>query len=276
MLEGRDTQEVVTEYSKEFPELASQFEANVASLNLMYANIRTEAKPSEKEISAAYQRLSEKISPAKPVARIGYEPRLFHRLKTLFSSSPTWAGASLGIGLAVIIALLWQPWVIKESLQETAKNQEKMQTTSPEKQEFASNENPNSGDMTKMPEVQYRGKTTSQLLSSSQKKREDSIDAARVKAMLTPKALVAPRNIIIDSMSRGSIMIRWSPVEGALSYIVELKKENETDFHPVTQISQTAMKLTQLESGKKYTVRVTAASGERKGMPSDAKSIIVP
>lgn len=277
MLEGRDAQHVVTQYSKEFPELASQFEANVASLNLMYGNIRTEAKPSEYEIAAAYKKLSDAFAPAVTIAKVGAEPRLFVRLKNLFTTSPTWAGASLGIGMAVIIALLWQPWIIKESLQETAKNnQEKIQTTSPEKREFASNENPNTGDLTKMPEVQYRGNTTIQFLSTAQKKREDSIDAARLKILSAPKSLLPAKNIMIDSLVRGSIMIRWSPVEGALSYIVEIKKANEADFHPVTQIAQTAMKLTQLESGKTYLVRIIAASGERKGLPSDAKSIVVP
>jgi hypothetical protein len=277
MLEGRDVQDVITRFSKEFPELASQFEANVDSLNLMYGNIRTEAKPSEKEIANAYAKLSEQFLPAKPVAGLITKPALSYRLKNIFPMSPTWAGATLGIGMAVIIALLWQPWIIKESLQETAKNnQEKIQTTPPEKQEFASNENQNSGDLTKMPEVQYRGKTTIQLLSTAQKKREDSIDAVRLKILSAPKSLLSAKNVIIDSLTHGSIMIRWSPVDGALSYIVEIKKANEADFHPVTQIAQTAMKLTQLESGKTYLVRIIAASGERKGLPSDAKSIVVP
>jgi hypothetical protein len=274
MVEGRDTQDVITEFSKDFPEMTSEFIASAGSLDLLYGSIRNEEKPSEKEIAEAYKRFTVNTAPVKLVSETPAEQGLFAKLKNLLSTNPSWAGASFGISVAVVIAILWQPWVIRESLQETAKNEQENVQTTVQNQNFASNDAP-STDLTKMPEVQYRGGATA-TLSAAQKRREDSIDAVRLKMIAAPKLLAAANNIIVDSMAHGSIMIRWSPVEGALSYIIEIKKENEDNFQPVTQISQTAMKLTQLESGKKYSVRIVAASGERKGSPSDAKSIVVP
>jgi hypothetical protein len=65
-------------------------------------------------------------------------------------------------------------------------------------------------------------------------------------------------------------------VPDALSYIIEVKGANDANFVPVTQVSQTNLRVTLLKSGMTYFVRVTATSGERKGLPSDAKSIVVP
>ena len=65
-------------------------------------------------------------------------------------------------------------------------------------------------------------------------------------------------------------------MEGALSYIVEMKSANDARFEPVTQIGQTGTRVTSLESGHTYFVRVIAANGERKGPASDVTSIVVP
>ncbi|MDP4237601.1 MAG: fibronectin type III domain-containing protein, partial [Bacteroidota bacterium] len=166
----------------------------------------------------------------------------------------------------------------KESLKETAEHATPSTITpsTPQaQQQFAVNDEP-SVDPMKMPEVRYRGKDTKQMLSTTQKRMQDSIDAARLKAMATPKALAAPTDLHLEPLSPGAIFIRWKAVEGALSYIVEWKTENDENFKPVTQISQTGTRITSLESGKTYFVRVIAASGERTGPASDAKSIVVP
>src|SRR3954462_11230913 len=99
MLEGNDTGKVLEQFSKDFPELTSQFEENAASLGVMYADIRTSAMPSENEISAAYKKVSERLSPSEPARNfVTSKPGLFARISGFFSASPTWAGASLGIG----------------------------------------------------------------------------------------------------------------------------------------------------------------------------------
>jgi hypothetical protein len=276
MLEGRDTQDVLAGFSKEFPELVSQFEANADSLNLMYGNIRSEAKPSDEEIAAAYKKVSERFAPTMAPAKISTEPGFFSRMKSIFSTSPTWAGASLGIGVAVIIALLWQPWVIKESLKESEQSTaKKEQQTTSKPQEFASAEQQNSANPTAMPEVSYRGNHTKEHLSAVEKKRQDSIDESHMKSA-AQKPLDAPHNLHITPLTNGSVIVQWDAAAGALSYIVEIRNANDATFDPVTQISQTRTKITQLESGKTYFVRVIGASGERKGPPSDVKSIVVP
>ncbi len=277
LLEGMDNSEVIRKFSKDFPELASAFAANAKSLDLLYGDIRTVEKPSTDEIATAYKKVSERFG-ASAAHQVASKPSFFAELKSFFSASPMWAGATLGIGAAVIIALLWQPWVIKESLNETAQN--KISTSNlPDNQhtspEIASNDQ-TSIDPMKTPEVQYRGSKSKELLTATQRKQKDAIDAARLKQMATPKSLSAPENLHIESLTPGSIIITWDPSQDALSYIVEIKGENDANFEPVTQVSQTRTRITSLDRGKIYFVRVSATSGERKGPPSDAKSIVVP
>jgi hypothetical protein len=274
MLEGKDGQEVISQFSKEFPELASRFESNVLSLNLLYKDIFPQPKPSDAEIAAAYRRVSERIEPQSVKASIPIaQPGFFEKLKAVFSS-PMWAGASLGIGAAVVIALLWQPWAIKES-HETAHNGkvEMPEQNAPEHQkEFALNEEHPA--VNGMPEVQYRGTKTKQLLSIAQRRQQDSLDEAKLK-QLAPKPIEAPHGIAVEAIAPGQIMIRWNAVSDALSYIVEMKKEGEASFHPQTQLNQTGVRISMLESGKTYFIRVIATSGERMGPVSDTKSIVV-
>ena len=275
MLEGSDPQSVVAAFWKEFPELTSQFESNAHSLDLMYENLRSEAKPSEQEIATAYKKISERFAPAIAHAKPSVEGGFFSQLKSFFSESPMWAGATLGMGVAVIIALLWQPWVIKESLKEAEQSTAKNEQPAPSKpQEFASSEDHTSSNPMAIPEVHYRGKHAKEL-TAAQKKQQDSIDEARLKKMASPQSLIAPRNLRIDASTPGSMLLQWDAVPDALSYIIEIRNANDANFEPVTQISQTRTKITNLESGT-YFVRVTAASGERKGPPSDVKSIVVP
>jgi hypothetical protein len=279
MLEGVDTSEVIRQFSKDFPEMVSEFEANANSLNLLYGDLATSSKPSANEISAAYKKISEKLEviPAKSIAREA-KAGFFAELKTFFSASPMWTGASLGIGVAVLIALLWQPWVIKESLKETAHNgipSENMQKAPSQQQDFSFDDK-TSKDPMKLPEVKYRGKTAKEVLTAAQKRMQDSIDAAHLRQMSAPKPLSPPANIQIEPLASGVIMVRWNASPDALSYIIEIKGENDDSYIPVTQISQMGARITSLVSGKTYFVRVIAASGERVGPASDAKSIVVP
>lgn len=284
LLEGNDVSEVLRRYAEEFPELASQFNANADSLNLMYSNINAE-QPSDKEIANAYMKVSAKLNPGVSVHAVTVAPSaprlgFFDEVRRFFSTSPMWSGASLGIGAAVIIALLWQPWMIKHSEHDTAHGSEAVSShdNSSGSQEIAGTEHStdNSNDPTKLPEVQYRGKNPKDNLTAAQKKIQDSIDAARLKQMAAPKPLTAPSGLHLETLSRGQIMVTWKAVEGALSYIVEIKPPNDDSYDPVTQISQTGARVTSLESGKTYFVRVIATNGERKGPASDAKSIVVP
>ncbi len=277
MLEGSDTASVIGKFSKDFPELASQFEVNAHSLNILYGDIHSSPKPSDDEIAAAYKKVSERFA-TSPSRNIAAAPKLgfFAQLQESFKASPRWTGATLGIGLAVVIALLWQPWVIKQSLNQTAENIPSTTEVNPSApQELASNDQI-SNDPTKTPEVKFRGKNQKDLLTPTQRNQQDSIDDVKLKAMTVPKQLTAPSGLQVEALSQGSIIIHWAASDDALSYILEMKGANDDSFVPVTQISQTKARITHLESGKTYFVRVIAASGERKGPASDAKSIVVP
>ncbi len=279
LLEGVKTSEIVRQFSKDYPEMASEFEINANSLNLLYGDIATAAKPGDAEIAIAYKNISQRLGviPSRSVTR-EVKAGFFQEIRALFSASPMWTGASLGIGVAVLIALLWQPWVIRESLKETAHTgipAENPSNIPSQKQDLSMNDQI-SKDPMKLPEVKYRGKTTKVVLSTSQKRMQDSIDAARLKLMSAPKLLLPPANLRIEPLSTGVIMVRWSPSADALSYIIEIKGANDASFTPVTQISQTGARITSLASGKTYFVRVIAASGERVGPASEAKSIVVP
>ncbi len=279
LLEGVKTSEVVQQFSKDYPEMASEFERNAHSLNLLYGDIPSSAKPENAEITIAYKKVSERLGviPSRSVTR-EVKPGFFAELRALFSASPMWTGASVGIGVAVLIALLWQPWVLQKSLKETADTgipAENTPSVPSQKQDFSMNDQ-TSKDPMKLPEVKYRGKTTKDVLTGAQKRMQDSIDAARLKLMSAPKPLLPPANLRIEPLSAGVIMVRWSASADALSYIIEIKGANDASFIPVTQISQTGARITSLASGKTYFVRVIAASGERVGLASEAKSILVP
>jgi hypothetical protein len=102
-------------------------------------------------------------------------------------------------------------------------------------------------------------------------------DANRLKQLANSKnELAIPQGLSLDGVSKGTLSIRWDAVPGALSYIVELKSANERGFHPVTEVAHPNARIGMLTSGDTVSIRVIAASGERKGQPSDAKSIIVP
>jgi len=277
LVEGNSVQDILAQFSKEFPELVPEFEANARSLDLMYSGLGLQSAPNENEIRAAYNKVSERVDsriPAHtvPPVRAGF----FGGLKSLFSASPMWAGASLGIGVAVIIAVLWQPWVIRESMKETAHNAQNTEPATPsESKEFAAQENKIPTGVTGMPEVQYRGKEIKQKLTAVQQKQQDSIDQAHMK-MAEPKPLIAPHGLHAESDGSGAIKLSWDPAPGALSYIVELRGENDANFDPVTQIAQVRARITHLESGKTYYIRIIAANGERVGLPSEVKSIAIP
>jgi hypothetical protein len=276
LIEGGYAKDVLAEFSKEYPELATQFEANAQSLDMMYGYIPSDKKATDAEIATAYKKVSQKLPPIVTTKNVAVQPGLISKIKSFFSTSPMWAGASLGMGVAVLIALLWQPWTIKESKEMAHHGEKNEEAVSEKSEEIASNTSQTSSDPMKTPEVTYRGKNTKPLLSAAQQKQQDSIDEARLKKMAAPKPLSAPEDIRIEPVSAGQILISWSPSSDALSYIVEMKSENDDTFDAVTQIGQTKARVTSLESGKKYFVRIIATSGERKGPPSDAKSIIVP
>jgi hypothetical protein len=277
LLEGVNRSEVVIQFSKDFPEMSSEFEANAISLNLLYGDLATAPKPLDNDIAEVYKKVSERFgtSPAHKVVtaiRSGF----YNEMRTFFSASPMWAGATLGIGAAVLIALFWQPWVINESIRGTANNGISTENASNKGSRFSANDQV-SKDPMKLPEVRYRGKSTKEMLTASQKRTQDSIDAIHLKQMSALKPLSAPLNLQIEAQRvAGEIMIRWNASPDALSYIIEMKGANDDSYVPVTQISQTGARITSLESGKTYLVRVIAASGERVGPASDAKSIVVP
>src|SRR5258706_9890332 len=68
LLEERNVQDIIAQFSKEFPELAQEFETNARSLDLMYGGLGSQEKPSEKENKAAYKKESEKLHTKNPIS----------------------------------------------------------------------------------------------------------------------------------------------------------------------------------------------------------------
>ena len=209
LVEGTDAEKVLDRYAKEFPELALQFKANAISLDLMHGDLRS-LNTSDEEITAAYKTISERIDPAPIVhhAASSSHRSIFAEVRSFFTGSPTRSGASLAIAATVVLALLWQPWNIKHSEHESAHNTEapanhEEHSTAPEIASADEHHEDITNDPNKLPEVQYRGGKKDDQ-TAAQKRTQDSLDAARLKALAVPKTLIAPAELRLESSAPDS------------------------------------------------------------------------
>lgn len=70
----------------------------------------------------------------------------------------------------------------------------------------------------------------------------------------------SPTNLLVENVSVVSASISWTPVEGAVNYIVAYKKEQEEDWVNAT-VAATAFTLSNLQSCTKYDYKVAANCG---------------
>ena len=261
--------EVLAAYQQTHPDLQSELHEQAASLNVLYGSLENEARISETEIAAAYSRFAQ----VNIVAKTEAAPSLLSKISTLFSSRASSFRFATTMAAVLLALFVWKPWST------TPTNPANTPIVSDHDNAIAGND-PSStiqqGTQSNDPNSPlFRGSNENDA-SKSNTKLQAQNDAKRLNNLMITRALNAPAKIEVVSMTPGIVLVRWDAVEGALSYIIEVKKANEQDFHPVTQIARTKARITDLASGMSVSIRVTAISGERKGLPSDVKSIVVP
>ncbi len=283
ILESGDTNEVIRLYTSKYPELSERFTADARDLELMYGYMRSSEMPSESDISSAYHTVQERFPKAvvaESAARAAkVRSGFFATIRDNFKMKPIFAGASLGIGMAVILALLWHPWATENPQGGTTAQNQNTNLGQNEKltNDLAVNTTPaDQTNPTQNPTTTFRGTNGSQTMTSAEKHHQDSIDAVRMNQLASNNDLSAPKNLVLDELTKGAVLVRWSSSQNALGYIVEIKRANEDKFSSVSQTTQTRAHLQNLHSGEKVEIRIVPTSGERKGEASDAKSIIVP
>jgi hypothetical protein len=282
MIEGRDGAVVANGYRREYPELESNFRESVSNLEMLYGYLRSADMPSQEEISGAYERLSAKLperSPAlSPVEKKSFPTLIIEQISGIFSRRPLLGGLSVGLTLAVVIGLVWQPWQINEQNGSIASKNEMVVTKGLPggSVDLAAKDNPASSpnDPTAAQDPLYRG--SSPAANPAEEKHLDAQDAKRLQSLVSDHTIFAPKDITTEVTSDGNILIRWSPSPNALAYLIEILHENGKAFEAVRQTSQPHTLLQGLASGEKVQIRIVPLAGDRRGPASAAKSVIVP
>ncbi len=268
-IDGAGSSEVLATYQQTHPDLQNELNEQAASLNLLYGSLENEAQISDTEIANAYARFAQ----VNVVAKAEATPSLLSKVSSLFSSRATsfrFATTMVVVLLAVFVLKRWSS---------TPTNPANTPIVSDHENAIAGNDQSSTiqqGTQSNDPNSPlFRGSNENDPAKSDNKLQAQN-DAKRLNSLIITRALDAPAKIEVVPMTPGIVLVRWEAVEGALSYIIEVKKANEQDFHPVTQIARTKTRITELASGTSVSIRVTATSGERKGLPSDVKNIVVP
>jgi len=275
MLEGSNVEEVVVRFESKYPELRESFKHNAKDLELLYGHIRKSELPSEAEIAQVYSKLRTRMAlhTPEPAQLTPRSSRITDNIFSFFKARPTVAGMSLGIGLAVVLAVIWQPWTIQSP--SPVAIQEQQVNTPPESNkapnEIAEATRPSQNPFASQEPTFRGGESVGQ-----DKARFDKQDRTRLSKLLVDNSLTAPTGLKVIGASDSVIEIRWNAVKNALSYIVEVKRANEGEFKAVSQTSQTQARISGLPSTERMEIRIIAASGERKGEASAAKNITVP
>ncbi|MEI8134715.1 MAG: fibronectin type III domain-containing protein [bacterium] len=273
LLEERDSEAIVANFKAAYPELADTLDETAATLLSLHRGNGTKqnlasltSDPQPPDLHQAHLSAAESSAESTP----------FERLKSFFSESPTWSGASLGIGLAFVIAIFWQPWNIKESEHEGAEQTEKIEH---HESHEAAGEKKSDGQVavesSDFSEVIYKPRAFVLKLTPLEMRRDDTLDFTRIKGLDHPTRLSQPEHIISERIDNKTILIRWQPVEGALSYRLELSSTSGEEFYPLAQVRNSGIKISSLEPGKKYHLRIRAESGQRAGDFSEGVGIEV-
>lgn len=277
MLENSNAEDVIRRYEAMYPELGESFKRNAKDLELLYGYVRKSELPSDPEVAAAYAKLRSRMAPLTHAATLAPAPRLAfgQRVRMFFQIRPAIAGASFGLGLAVLLALFWQPWM-QGTPQEISSNEPQVTTPT------AGEPSPQAPftDATKSGEtpVASDGPTFRGGKGASQEDKAllDKKDRTRISKLAVDNSLAAPTGVKVIGAADSVIVVSWAPVKNALSYIVEVKRANEGQFKAVSQTSQTKARISGLPSSERMEIRIIATSGERKGEASAAKNITIP
>lgn len=271
MLEGSDTATVLASYEHTYPELVAQLDEHARSLSLLYGYLETTAHPSELEINSAYKRFELPKPVTHQVARS--QAGFFTRLGSLFASQSAYRLAA-SVAVLVVALFIWRPWSSNLTVGPSI-----APPVSDHDNALPNEANPSAGtDQTTVPSgptqtpPQFRGADDHSNVSPAPTPEE----IARLKRLSLTGQIAQPKDLLAAPGSVRSIKLQWQPVEGAQSYIVEIKGENDEKFHAVAQVAHANARIGSLASGQTISVRVTAIKRQAKGPASDAQSIVVP
>ena len=85
--------------------------------------------------------------------------------------------------------------------------------------------------------------------------------------------LTAP--VVTVEFDGENVILKWAPVTNAISYKVEYREEQETEFHVAGVPNYSPFNVTGLDFGKKYFFRVKAVNGEEESEWSELVSVDV-
>ena len=94
-----------------------------------------------------------------------------------------------------------------------------------------------------------------------------------VKPELPEINLTAP--VVTVEFDGENVILKWAPVTNAISYKVEYREEQETEFHVAGVPNYSPFNVTGLDFGKKYFFRVKAVNGEEESEWSELVSVDV-
>lgn len=273
MIEGNNAAEVLGRYETAYPELTEVFRTNAKDLELLYGHIRKSELPSEEAIAKAYAKFRKLTTPAlASEPKRSFASTFASAVTGFFTQRPALAGASFGLGLAVLLALFMQPWQQPaSSVASGDKSPAPQVEQKPVIPEIAEGPKTTIDNPTSMPEPAFRGGQQEQ-----DKGKLDKSDRSHLNMLSVDNSLLAPTGLKVIGVSDSVVVVHWNSVKNALSYIVEVKRANEGEFKAVSQTSQTQARISGLPSSERVELRVIAASGDRKGEASAAKSITIP
>ena len=81
--------------------------------------------------------------------------------------------------------------------------------------------------------------------------------------------------VVTATFDGENVILKWAPVTNALSYKVEYREEQETEFHVAGVPNYSPFNVTGLDFGKKYFFRVKAVNGEEESEWSELVSVDV-
>jgi hypothetical protein len=278
MLDGSSRESVLATYQLTYPELKNELHTEAERLQVLYGYLSTTEHPADAEIASAYKT----FAAVSPEIRTIKEKGFFAKLgAVLISPSPVYRYAAIA-AVFVIGLMMWRPWSVTSptnpSIAPTISDQNQVSST-PESHSQTPSVSPQSNPIiSPTPEAtpSFRGIDDN---DEAQKPTTPASpeDANRLKQLAASKSeLATAQGLSLKAMSKGTISLQWDPVPGALSYIIEIKGANDRAFRPVTEVAHPNARIGMLTSGDTVSIRIIAASGERKGQPSDAKSIVVP
>ncbi len=267
ILQDKDTEEVRRSYEQVHPELLSEFKVQAESLEVLYGYMRSEVPPSDAEIAEAYKRFA--LPEPKMKAAPERSQSLFAKLGALFATPAfTYRFASAA---AIIVAALfiWRPWASNPSGIPGSGQviSDGSSTSSPSASGSTSSSSSTESPATTTTSPTFRGEESHPSETTS------ATDANRLK-QLNAKESLGQTAITTAQSKDGVLTLEWQPVDGALFYIVELKKANEENFHPVMQSARAKAKLN-LAAGETVSLRVIASSGKETAKPSQVKTITI-